>query len=172
MRTGAHVKAAVVAMLFAAVAFQPKRAAADPIPLNVNLFGTADLGAIVQDWEITFPAFTVDFSDTNRLQPGFCTSCPNGSLLQLTQMTGALSAPARISGNQFTADGDVALDFSFVGPTVVATLDQFGSFTATGPVQLSGMLNVMQGSQVFFRSPITGSGTGAVSIEADRRVRV
>ena len=51
------------------------------------------------------------------------------------------------------------------GPTAVVTLDQFGGFFVSEPVQFSGALEVTQGQQVLFQGTLLGSGTADASFE-------
>lgn len=164
MRGRARKMIVIIGIAFAAMAFHPEPAVADPIPVGVDLSAVVGFGIPPEVWTVTFPTFTVSFFDITRLQPNFCFDCDNGSTLPLTQSTGSFSGSACVSCTT-ALNAHVAGDISFVGPTITAALDPFDFFTATAPVTFTAMLDVTQGAQTLFDGTLVGSGTGTVSIE-------
>jgi hypothetical protein len=165
MRTVARLKVFIVGGVFAAAALHADRAAADPMTVGIFLDAQLRGAQVVEQLQLTFPAFTVSLDDVTHLMPGFCVDqCGNGTVVPFTQKTGPFSGHAVGGfGNQITAD--VSGNFSFVGPTDTVTLDQFGQFFASENVRFSGMLTVNQGPQVLFNGSLMGSGTANYAVE-------
>ena len=154
-----------MALVLAAAVLHAQRATADPIPVTLFLDGALRGCCAQESITIAFPDFTVSLDQLTHLMPGFCEDgCGNGTLVPFTQTTGMFSGHSvGSSGNQVSAD--VTGNFSFVGPTDVVTLDPFGGFFVSEPVQFSGTLRVTQGQQVLFQGTLLGSGSAGMSIE-------
>jgi hypothetical protein len=160
----AHSRSSLLGILFAVMMLCAGRAAADPVPVNIFLDGQLRGCCSQEQLDITFPGFRVSLDQVTHLKPGFCEDqCGTGTEIPFTQTTGVFSG--HVGGFGSEPDADVTGNFSFVGPTDVVTLDQFGGFFVSEPVRFSGVLKVVQGPHVLFRGMLRGSGLADIVIE-------
>lgn len=142
-------------------------ALADPVSLS-GVYSTQPFGAIsTNQLTLTFPDFAVSIFDNDRpsallLVPGFDVN--NNSPLPFTQSTGdfALHSTASIDN---IIDADVTGHIAFFGPTVTVSVpNECPPFISCNqnfsePITMSGFVTIQQGSHIYFRGSLKGSGT-------------
>jgi hypothetical protein len=141
-------------------------AIADPVSVS-GFYSTQPFGAIAStELTLTFPDFAVnifdnDFPSSLALIPGFDVN--NHSPVPFTQSTGTFSRHS--SAGPDTVEADVTGRLSFVGPTDMVNVPfecpPFISCSQTlvEPITWSGFVTIQQGSHLFFRGSLHGSGT-------------
>jgi len=152
-------------------------ALADPVGVS-GVYFTQPFGAIsTNELTLTFPDFAVDIFDNDfplalALRPGF--DVPNNSQVSFTQSTGNFSLHSTAFPPDNVIDATVTGHLSFVGPTeMVSVPDECPpllvcSQTLTAPVSMTGFLTIQQGSHIFFRGSLTGSGSAMTMYQPSR----
>jgi len=151
-------------------------ALADPVGIS-GVYFTQPFGAIsTNQLTLTFPDFAVDIFDNDfplalALKPGF--DVPNNSTVSFTQSTGNFSLHSTASPPN-VIDATVTGHLSFVGPSeLVSVPDECPpllvcSQILTAPITVSGVLSIQQGSHVFFRGSLQGSGSAMTMYQPSR----
>jgi hypothetical protein len=146
------------------------RALADPVSIS-GVYSTQPFGAITSpQLTLTFPDFAVNIFDNDlpnplALVPGF--DVGNNSPVSFTQSTGSFSLHSTASGP--TVEADVTGHISFSGPTVTVSVpNECPPFISCSqffsePITMSGTVTIQQGSHIFFRGFLKGSGTATAS---------
>jgi len=141
-------------------------ALADPVSIS-GFYSTQPFGAITSSQlTLTFPDFAVnifanDLPNALALVPGFDVN--NNSPVSFTQSTGNFALHSTASGP--TVEADVTGHISFFGPTVTVSVPNecppfiFCSQTFSEPITMSGAVTIQEGSHIFFRGFLKGSGT-------------
>jgi len=160
-----HQKRILFGIALVAATLQSTRASADPVSISGALFGDLRGAQVVSTLDLQFPDFSVVVPIENQLRPGFCLDgCPTPIPVPFTQTTGAFSSHSS-TGVGGSINADVRGALSFLGPTELLTVDQFGGGFISAPTQLSGSLLLVQGNQVLFNGLLNGSGVGSVAYE-------
>jgi hypothetical protein len=158
---------AVAAYLVVASA---SRAIADPVQVS-GFHSTQPFGAITSsELTLTFPDFAVDIFDNDfpsalALIPGF--DVGNHSPVPFTQSTGTFSKHSVASPGSGIVEADVTGHLSFVGPTDTVNVPGDCQFINCGqtlvePITWSGFVTIQQGSHLFFKGSLHGTGTATV----------